>query len=349
MANNIGIESYGTYIPKFRLKTEEVAMAWRKNPAEVVGSLGISEKAVPGIDEDAVTFAIEAAGQALGFAAGGEPEVLLVGSESHPYAVNPTSTVVGEILGIGNKYLAGDLEFACKAATAGIQLVSGLVASGDVKRGMVVGTDAAQSKPHDALEYTSGAGAAAFVIGSKNPAASLVGFASYSSDTPDFWRRDGIRYPSHAGRFTGEPAYFTHVIAAANILLKKVSLRPKDITHCVFHMPNSKFPRAAAKRLGFVKKQLEPSLIVDLIGNPYSASSTLGLCATLDTANPGDIIFMVSYGSGAGSDAFLWKVQPQIKDLQKFRRNNKLLVRDQTKNKSYIDYVEYLKHTDKIG
>lgn len=343
-----GIESYGTYVPKFRIKTEDVAGAWKKNPKDIVGSLGIAEKSVPAIDEDAVTMALEAALSVINFSGKSGIEALMVGSESHPYAVNPTSTIVGELLGIGNNYLAADLEFACKAATAGMQLTAGLISSGQIKKGLVIGTDTAQSKPHDALEYTSGAGAVAFLMGKGN-VADLIDFTSYSSDTPDFWRRDGIRYPSHAGRFTGEPAYFAHVMGAADLLFKKTKIKPSDAAYCVFHMPNAKFPRDVARRLGFTPSQLAPSLIVDSIGNPYSASSTLGLAATLDVAGPGDLIFMVSYGSGAGSDGFLWRVGPGIRKIQKYRKARHELFLDQVSNKSYINYVEYLKHTDKIG
>lgn len=345
----IGIIGYGSYIPKYRLKTEEIANTWRKNSKEIVGSLGINEKSVPGIDEDTVTLSIEAGMSAI-LSSGINPEKiesLLIGSESHPYAVNPSSTIVGELIRVGNNYLAADLEFACKAGSAGIEFLAGLIGSGKIKYGMVVGADTAQSKTHDALEYTSASGAAAFVLGS-SPAVELIDFTSYSSDTPDFWRRDGISYPSHAGRFSGEPAYFAHVTSASSRLMKKAKISAKNVDYCVFHMPNARFPRDVSERLGFSKRQLMPSLVVDEIGNPYSASSLLGLAATLDISKPGDLIFMTSYGSGAGSDSFLWKVNKEIIQLQRYRKKNKLFVHNQISNKVYIDYTTYLQHTHKI-
>ena len=346
----VGIVSYGTYIPRYRVKLEDIARAWNKSPADVVGSLGITEKSVPGVDEDAVTIALEAAETAMHGYRGASQDVdaLFVGSESHPYAVNPTSTIVGELLGVGNQYLAADLEFACKAATAGMQAIAGLVAAGHIRCGLAIGADTAQSKPHDALEYTSASAGAAFLLGSERPVATLLAYTSYSSDTPDFWRRDGIRYPTHAGRFTGEPAYFAHVMGASKTLLENTGLTPRDITRCIFHMPNAKFPRDVAKRLGFTLAQLDPSLVVDHIGNPYSASSLMGLAATLDMASPGETIFMASYGSGAGSDAFLWKVEDEILTLQKKRKEQETTVRHQMANKTYIDYIGYLKQTHKI-
>ena len=345
-----GIINYGTVIPRYRLKLADIARAWKKNPEEIVASLGIKEKSVPGIDEDAVTLAVEAGLAVL--RDGVKPteiEAVLVGSESHPYAVNPSSTIVGELLGIGTNYLAADLEFACKAGSAAVQLIAGLIDSKQIKYGLAIGTDTAQSKTHDALEYTSASGAAAFLLGGSEPAVTLMDYTSYSSDTPDFWRRDGISYPVPCGRFTGEPAYFAHVMGAANLLNEEnQNYSGKSFDNCIFHMPNARFPREVAARLGFTPKQLAPSLVVDDIGNPYSASSLLGLAATLDTAKAGDIIFMVSYGSGAGSDAFLWRVNKEIARIQNVRKKNKLLVQDQIKNKIYIDYTRYLQLTHKI-
>lgn len=343
----VGIVSYGTYIPQFRLRVADIARAWHKEPQEVVGSLGLTEKSVPASDEDAATIALEAALRSLR-TSGRRPqdiEVLFVGSESHPYAVNPTSTIVGELLGVGTQYLAADLEFACKAATAGMQAIAGLIESKHIAHGLAVGADTAQGKPHDSLEYTSAAAGVAVLMGGKNCIAELTAYTSYSSDTPDFWRRDGIEYPSHAGRFTGEPAYFAHVMGAAQRLFEKSKVKPGDIDFCVFHMPNGKFPRDAARRLGFSNVQLAPSLIVDHIGNPYSASSLMGLSAVLDIAKPGTTIFMVSYGSGAGSDGFLWKVNDRITS---YRRKKKETVEAQMARKTYIDYVQYLKGTHKI-
>ncbi len=346
----VGITSYGTYVPSYRISLDDIAKAWDKNGVEIQGSLGIKEKSVPGVDEDAVTIALEAGQQSLyGFS--GKPtdiEVLFVGSESHPYAVNPTSTIVGELLSIGNSYLAADLQFACKAATAGMQAIAGLVSSGHAAYGMVIGSDTAQSKPHDALEYTSAAAGAAFILGSEPCIAKLVDYTSYSSDTPDFWRRDGLRYPSHSGRFTGEPAYFAHVLGSSSTLLEKTGMKPSDFSYCVFHMPNGKFPRDVARRLGFSKEQLAPSLTVDSIGNPYSASSLLGFAAVLDIAKPGDTIFMASYGSGAGSDAFIWEVTPEIETYRSQKKPLQKTVREQFEQTTRVDYVGYLKKTHKI-
>jgi len=165
------------------------------------------------------------------------------------------------------------------------------------------------------------------------------------TDTPDFWRREYQHYPRHGGRFTGEPAYFKHVLGAARGIMAKAGMTPKDFTFVVFHQPNGKFPTNAGKQLGFTKEQIETGRLVPKLGNTYSGSSPMGLTAILDVAKPGDKILMVSYGSGAGSDAFTYTVTDLIQEVQdKAVKTRELLDR----NKIYLDYGTYAKYRGKI-
>lgn len=339
-----GIVGYGAYIPKFRIKLEEIASVWKKDEEEILAGLKVREKSVPAIDEDAITIGVEAGARAFEMSKVSPKDIGCVyfGSESHPYAVNPSSSIAASYLEIGPNYFAADLEFACKAATAGMQVANSLINSGEVKYGMTIGADTAQGKPHDALEYTAASAGAAYILGNKKTEiiADILVTSSYTSDTPDFWRRDGMRYPSHFGRFTGEPAYFMHVISEARKLMDESGLKPEDFKYAVFHMPNGKFPRVVSKKLGFTPEQIAPSLIVDRIGNPYSASSLTGLAAVLDIAKPNEKIFFVSYGSGAGSDGFIFQTTKNIT----MHQNRILKVEDQIKDKVYISYPQYLKN-----
>ena len=218
--------------------------------------------------------------------------------------MKPTGTIVGQAVCTSSSFTTADFEFACKAGTAAVQACLGLVGSGQIDLGLAIGTDVSQGAPGDMLEYTAAAGGAAYVIGSRNLAAEIEGFYSFTTDTPDFWRREGMPYPEHGGRFTGEPAYFKHVTSAAKGLMERLKTEPKDYDYAVFHQPNGKFPVRVAKMLGFSKEQIEPGLVVPMIGNTYSGSCLIGLAATLDIARPGERIFVTSFGSGAGSDAF---------------------------------------------
>lgn len=335
----VGIVGYGVYLPSGRIKVADIADVWGKNGEDVSLSLGVIEKSVSAIDEDVVTLSVESAYHAIRNSKVPLEKIgtVLIGSESHPFAVKPSSTTVSEILGIPSNYLAADLEFACKAGTASMQLIAGQVLSRQIEYGVAIGSDVAQAKPGDVLEYTAGSASASYILGKKNLIARLLGMTSFSSNTPDFWRRDGQKYPSHAGRFTGEPAYFAHVIGASQNLLTKLKMKPTDFDYCVFHMPNGKFPKEVAKRLGFSEEQLVAGFTVKQIGNPYSASSLVGLAAVLDVAKPNQKIFVCSYGSGAGSDAFVFQTTSLIKEYQK---RNKYTVLSQIDNKSYMGYLD---------
>lgn len=339
----VGIVSYGFYIPQYRIKIEDIALVWGKNPPEIIQSLNITEKAVSKNDEDSLTMAFAASSMAFSKSSVDKNDigVVFVGSETHPYAVNPTSTILAEFLGIEKHYLAFDTQFACKAATGAMIAALGLIKSDFTKSALICATDKASGRPHDALEYTAGSGSAAFILGSKDVMLEVVEYTSFSSDTPDFWRREGIRYPSHGGRFTGKPSYFYHVAEASKKILEKTSLNPSDFTYSVFHMPNGKFPIEIGLSLGFTKEQMEKSLVVSYLGNSYTASALMGLVSVLDVAKENDLIFFASYGSGAGSDAFVFKVTKElVKRRQEFKKS--------VEKKQYIDYPTYLKYMGMI-
>jgi hydroxymethylglutaryl-CoA synthase len=310
--------------------------------------LGVFSKSVPGPDEDVITMSVEASRYALK-KTNIDPKhigAIYVGSESHPYAVKPTATIVAEAIGATPDLTAADYEFACKGGTAAIQTCMGLVASNMIKYGLAIGCDTSQGAPGDALEYSASAGGGAFLIGSTDLVAEINKTYSYTTDTPDFWRREGQRYPSHGGRFTGVPAYFKHVVNCSKNLLEIAGTKPADYKYAVFHQPNGKFPVRAAKQLGFTKEQTKAGLLCPFIGNTYSGAVPLGLSAILDEAQPGDKIFAVAYGSGAGADGFDITV---TNNIGKLNRENAPRTSEMVKNRKLLTYAMYAKFRQKIA
>ncbi|MEM4158437.1 MAG: hypothetical protein QXH71_01725, partial [Candidatus Anstonellaceae archaeon] len=61
----VGIVGYGCYIPIYRIKPEEIAKVWGEDGERIKKSLNIQQKAVPDLDEDSATMAVEAAKNAL--------------------------------------------------------------------------------------------------------------------------------------------------------------------------------------------------------------------------------------------------------------------------------------------
>lgn len=339
----VGFVGYGAYVPRYRLPATEVSRVWTEGQA----ALPIKEKAVPGLDEDVVTMSIEAARNAL--ARAGVPptdiRAVWVGSESHPYAVKPTSTLVAEAIGAVPNVQAADWEFACKAGTEAMVAAMGLVGSGMANYAMAIGMDTAQGRPGDALEYTAGAGGAAYILGPAEESIAVIdGAYSYVTDTPDFWRREYQKYPEHGQRFTGEPAYFKHIKEAAQALMDAMSLNPADFRYAVFHQPNSKFPQRVGAELGFSKEQLSSGLLVPVIGNTYAGAALIGLTSILDEAEPGDRVLMVSFGSGAGSDAFALSITDTLLE----RRTRAPFTRDYIARRTEIDYATYSRYRRKL-
>ena len=344
----VGITSYGAYVPRYRIKSEEIARMWGDD-ANTGRGLNVHEKSVPALDEDVATISVMAARQAMRRSPTPVADLgaIYVGSESHPYAVKPTGTIVQAALDAPAFLTMADYEFACKAGTAAIQTGMGLVQSGMCKSVLAIGSDTSQGAPRNALEYSASAGGAALLLGGdrRHILAEIHHTVSYTSDTPDFWRREGQKYPSHGERFTGEPAYFRHVRLASERLMEVARSKPKDYTHAVFHQPNGKFPATAAKALGFTEEQHRLGLLAPRIGNTYSAAILLGLCNVLDHAKPGERIFLCGYGSGAGADAFDLTV---TKNIEGYDRSPREALEAQLEDTTQVDYATYAKHRGKL-
>ena len=210
-----GIVGYGAYVPRYRLPASEVARDLDRRPRRAADQ----RKSRPGLDEDVITMSIEAARNAM-LRAGIDPAELRavwVGSESHPYAVKPTSTIVAEAIGAVPNVQAADWEFACKAGT---EAMVAAIGSGRLGHGAITPWRSAwippRGSPGDALEYTAGAGGAAFILGPAEEAAG--GHRSILFLCHRYARflaaREYQKYPEHGQRFTGEPAYFKHIAEA---------------------------------------------------------------------------------------------------------------------------------------
>lgn len=340
----VGIIGYGAYVPRYRLPASEVARIWHGGE----GGLPIKEKAVPGLDEDVITMSIEAARNAIARAQIDPRELraVWIGSESHPYAVKPSGTVVAEAIGASPSISAGDWQFACKAGSEAMIAAMGMVGSGMAKYALAAGMDTAQGRPGDQLEFTAGAGGAAYIISPAEEALAEIEAAySYVTDTPDFWRRQEQKYPEHGQRFTGEPAYFHHITSAAKTIMETTGATPADFQYAVFHQPNTKFPGRAGEMLGFNSEQIKPGLLVPVIGNTYAGAALIGLSAVLDIAKPGNRILVTSFGSGAGSDAFIIRVTEAIEA----RRSLALATQDYIARRTQIDYATYVRFRGKLA
>jgi hydroxymethylglutaryl-CoA synthase len=330
----IGILGYGVYIPWQRIRTEAIVRErekGRKDLNEILDKvkhgLLLNMKSIAGMLEDSTTLATEAAENAIRMA-GIDPRDInsvVVGTESKPYAVGTVARHVASFVGVGEEAFVGDVEGACNAGMQSLNFVFSQVKSGFAKCGLAIGSDVAQARMGDPLEYSAGAGAGAFVVGRGDPVAEIVDMAPYSSLTMDFWRRDGAKVPSHFGRTTVE-AYIAHVAGAIlNLFKRHPDVSISDFDKITFHQPSGYMPLKACRMMAQgqfgdrlklseedIESKVKPWLRVLDTGNTYAASTPIALASILDGAKPGEDILAVSYGSGAYSIATWIRVGSSI-------------------------------------
>ena len=342
VGNRVGIIGYGVYIPVQRIKTELIVRAREKKREDLAqfldkvrNGLLLRDKYIASLTEDSITIAAEAALNAVDMAGidARRIETVAIGSESKPYAVGTIARHVASFVGAGNQVYVADLEGACNSGMQSTAFVESQILSGRINYGLAVGTDVAQAPVGDPLEYASGAGAGAFVLGRDDPVATVVDTAAYSTLTLDFWRRDGATVPSHFGRTTVE-AYIKHVIGAIEgLLLKHPEISLMDFDYLTFHQPSGYMPMKTCKTLAqeeiaildnpelenrirltpeFIEEKVKHWLRVLDTGNTYAASTLIATCDILDHAKPGQDILAVSYGSGAYTIATWLHVEDAI-------------------------------------
>ncbi len=299
----------------------------------------MNEKAVLGYDEDILTLATKTAKRALDSVPLAPSDVTRVAfaSTTPPYREKLLSGTILVGLGIPSEAFATDHTTSTRAGTeamiAGLEHLHGNP-GGKV---LVAAADAPIASMWDPIEHGLGAGAAAFVLGQDRLLAEVEGHASYASEYFGERFRTQQEEPIrdlNVKRFN-EGSFLTNTTRAGAALLKKLGRRPEDYAHVVIQQPDARMPASVAAKLGFAETQLATGLVSVTLGDLGAASTLLGLAACLDAARVGDRIFVLSYGSGAGSDALSFRVVSDRKSV--------VPVRSEMDRKEYIDYVQYLK------
>jgi hydroxymethylglutaryl-CoA synthase len=329
-----GISGYGVAIPRLRIKREDYAKAWGSFSAA-----GVNEKAVAGFDEDMLTLATKVAHRALESVPIGPEEVtrFAFASTTPPYTEKLLSGTILAGLGAPSETFATDHTTSTRAGTEALLAGFEHLSANPSGHALVAAADAPLASMWDPIEHGMGAGAAAFVLSGSAPLAELEGHASYVSEyfgerfRP---REEQLTRDLNVKKFS-EGSFVTNTTKAASALLKKLGRKPEDYAHVVIQQPDARAPASVAGKLGFQDPQLVAGLVSVNLGDLGAASTPMGLAAALEASKAGDRIFVVSYGSGAGSDALSFHV---VSD-----RKPAFTVSKEAARKEYIDYVQYLK------
>lgn len=334
---SVGIAGYGVYIPRYRIKSEEIAKVWGG------AAPGVVEKSVAGTDEDSITMAVEAAENALKFAGVDASHMggLYVASVSSPYIMKSMAAIIAEVLGVSPNATIADFGGSTRADAVALQAGIDLINSGRAGYVMIIASDSLKGQPGDLLEHLLGAGAAAYVLSKDNYIAELEGFYSQSSTHTYIWRCDGDHFVRRHDdpRFDRELGYPKLVTDAAVGLMKQINTTAEDFNQAVFHQPDGQLPLVPARSLGIKREAMAHSSVAQYIGSTGCSSAFIGLASALDNAKPGERILVTSYGSGAGSDAFSCRVMASVQE----RTGDTSQVKHYIDVKEYIDYPTYEK------
>jgi hydroxymethylglutaryl-CoA synthase len=304
----VGIASYGAYIPFHRLKRDEIARVWGKDP-----SLG--EKAVANWDEDSLTMGVEAAIDCTQWQDLDLIDGLYFASTTPPYREKGTASLLAAVLGLGKELFTADFTDSLRAGTAALRAAVDAIKAGSAKNVMVVTSDCRQPAVNSEFELVLGDGAAAFLLSNSDVAVSLEGSYSSCSEFIDIWKREGDSFiHTWEERFVATHGYLTIVEDAVSSLMKRYSLAPKDFAKLVLYGHNPRRHREMAQRLGFdISTQVEDPMFTR-VGNTGAAFAPMMLVSALEKAKPGDRLLLVSYGDGC--DAYILQVSDQIEKIR---------------------------------
>ncbi len=330
----IGISGYGVAVPRLRIKKDEYAKAWGSFQAS-----GVTEKAVMGFDEDILTLASKASTRALA-SVPLKPESVTrfaLASTSAPYVEKLLSGTVVTGVGIPNGAFVSDHTTSTRAGTEALMVGMEHILANPSGCALVAAADAPRASMWSPLEHGLGAGAAGFALSQDDLVAEFEGHATYACEHfgERFRPRDNELIHDLNVKKYAQSSLIGATVKAASSLMKNIGTKPEDYAHVVIQQPDARSPLAIARKLGFTDTHLASSSIAGELGDLGAASAPVGLAAALDAGKQGDRILVISYGSGAASDAMSFRMVGDRKAVPGFRF--------ELDKKQYIDYVQYLK------
>ncbi|MFW2332327.1 OB-fold domain-containing protein [Ilumatobacter sp.] len=289
-----GILGYGTHVPYYRLRRDAIAAA--------LGSGGGSgTRAVASYDEDATSMAVEAARVALRSFDAPTPATVYFASVTPPYLDKTNANAIHAALDYPSSVFAADVAGSARSTTAAVE-----AALHDTRPVLIGAADVRTGRPGSGDETSSGDAGAAVMIGSDIDApviAEWLGSASATHEFLDRWRQPGWNHSRVWEERFGESVYQRLVTEATTAAFKQTELSAADVDTVIFAGLHARAVRSAAKAggLGAVPRAED---LTGAIGNVGSAHGLVALARTLDDAQPGQVVMLVSLADGCDVTVF---------------------------------------------
>jgi 3-hydroxy-3-methylglutaryl CoA synthase/uncharacterized OB-fold protein len=296
-----GIIGAAGYLPHWRLERSAISAVLGGSPAS-------GTRTVASYDEDSLTLAVEAGRRVLAGRAV-SPSALWFATTSPTYVEKTNATIAHAALRLDGDVLAADAGAGLRGTAAALRSAlrstdpAVLVLAGDVRTGPAGSTD----------EGAGGDAGSALLIGDDSTGAPVVaeylGGASATREFLDRWRLPGeSRTRGWEERF-GEQRYAALAASAWDAALKDAGLTVDQVARVAISGPQARAGAGLAKRLGAAGVEVADTLRTT-VGFTGSAHPGLLSAALLDTAQPGQVIALVSLADGA--DVFLFRVTDAV-------------------------------------
>jgi len=300
-----GICSYGAYVPPSRLALATIA--GRSAPEDG------PERSVAWNDEDSVTMGVAAAIACLAGFDRDSVDAVLFASTTYPFREKQGASLIARALDLRRDIRTQDHGGSLRAGTAALRTAADAVRAGSARSVLVIASDCRTAAPGSGLESAFGDGAAAFLVGDRDPIAQFDDWSAISDEIVDVWRSETDRFVhSWEDRFVVQEGYTPRSLEAVQALLRKTELEISDFDRLALYAPDRRSHATVARKLGARAEQLVDPLFGRL-GNAGTAFAPLLLVSALEQARPAERVLVSSYGDGA--DATALRVTEHIEKL----------------------------------
>ena len=338
MSNDLGILSYGAYLPRLRLQRKSIAAA---NTWFAPGLRGLAkgERAMANWDEDSITMAVEAARDCLAGRDRSAIGQLMLASTTHPYDDRQNAGIVANALNLPSALAVLDVTGSQRSGTSA--LATALASANGAEILVTVG-EHRRAKAASPQEMHYGDGAAALLVGKGRPVARLLAAHSETVDFVDHFRgADAEHDYAWEERWIRDEGYMKIVPRALEAVLKAAGAKPESVTHFCMPCTLSRVVPAIAKRAGIAENAVRDTLGA-VCGDTGAAHPLLMLVHALQDAKPGERILVASFGQGC--DALLFEVTDALAQLAARRGVKGALAR----RKEEPNYSKFLAFNDHV-
>ncbi len=336
----IGITGYGAYLPRLRLLRQAAAQANAWYAPQFAGRKGT--RAFANWDEDSITLAVAAARDCLGTGADrSSVRGLLLASNTLPFTERLNAAVVAGALTLREDLDAVDLGGSQRAALSAVSQALARVQAGGGPT-LVLAADERKTRAASAQELDYGDAAAALLIGkdggSESVLAEHLGSGTVSVDFVDHFRAAGDDVDYHWEerwvRDEGVAKLAPQAVAAA---LAQAGVKAAEVDHFIFPSSFAKMDAQLAKACG-VRADAVVDALLDQVGDSGLPHGLLMLAHVLERAQPGQVILLAQFGSGA--QALVFRVTDAIARFKPARGVGQWLARG-VEERNYTKFLSF--------